>query len=742
MRSKWAVPQRSRRLGALILVVGLALVDVGPAEQALTNAAAGPTRPTEAGSSSGIANDQGAVALAAGEVARGVESAPVGAAPTVESAPPPVAVYSTVEDPATPSPPTAAGEAPTSQDIPGEWIVELKAGEPAQAVAEEHASTSGADVHHVYTAAVNGYSASMSDGQAEKVAADPRVLSVTRDRRAYAQAQTVPVGIKRVGAPNTAVGVAVDVDVAIVDTGIAPHPDLTIAGGKNCNGTGTSYTDGHGHGTHVAGTVAAKNDTNGVVGVAPGARLWAVRVLGTSGSGSTSQIICGLDWVRAQGNIEVVNMSLSGPGSEGSSCTSSTMRAAVCNLKAAGVTVVVAAGNSKVDANGTVPATYPEVITVSALADSNGLGGGGGAAQCGDADDSLANFSNWGADVDVIAPGVCINSTSRTGGYASMSGTSMASPHVAGAAAVYKAANPLAPPDQVRQHLITTGTSDWINSEDRDGIKEPVIQVAPPPPPPEVPPTPNFTTSCAARVCNFTDTTSITNSDPIASWSWSFGSGDATSTAQNPSFTFPADGTYSVQLTVSDNDGPASITKAVTVTTPPPPPPEVPPTPNFTSSCNGFACTFTDTSATTNGDAISAWSWNFGSGDATSTARNPSFTYPAAGTYSVQLTVTDNDGPASITKQVVVNNPPPPPPITLTLTRGWFFTTSLTLQWTGATGSNVEVWRKPSTAATFTLVMTTPNDGSATNDPGRGSWVYKVCQIGGSVCSPERSITI
>ena len=126
-----------------------------------------------------------------------------------------------------------------------------------------------------------------------------------------------------------------------------------------------------------------------------------------------------------------------------------------------------------------MPAAYDEVITVSALADFNGLPGGGAAATCRtDVDDTFADFSNYGADVDIIAPGVCINSTWKGGGYNTISGTSMASPHVAGGAALYKANNPGATPAQVRTALRSAGTTDWSNSDDPDGIKEPLLNVS------------------------------------------------------------------------------------------------------------------------------------------------------------------------------------------------------------------------------------------------------------------------
>ena len=197
------------------------------------------------------------------------------------------------------------------------------------------------------------------------------------------------------------------VEVAVIDTGVdLDHPDLNVISGTDCVFPGTTAEDDNGHGTHVAGTIAAKNTGSGVVGVVPGTTIVAVKALYGNQSTPLSVVICGIDWVTANAaalNIKVVNMSLGGVGTASGTCgaTADPFRIAICGSIAAGVTYVVAAGNETQNIASHVPAAYPEVLTVTSMSDSDGLPGGtGGSISCPNsptlnADDSASNFSNY-----------------------------------------------------------------------------------------------------------------------------------------------------------------------------------------------------------------------------------------------------------------------------------------------------------------------------------------------------------
>ncbi len=354
-----------------------------------------------------------------------------------------------------------------SNVIDGSYIVVYNdSAESVGAATDAREAELGFKSTHRYRSAVNGFSAELTDDQVDALSSDPAVDFVQADRMAHASAfvprvagePVSPTGVRRIVAAkgNLVRQKAVD-NVAVIDTGInLSHPDLNAVNGKDCVDLGTTAEDGNGHGTHVSGTIGAENDGAGVTGVAPGTRIYAVRVLNNAGSGSFAQIICGIDWVTANAatkNIEVANMSLGGAlGGAQSACpgTSDAMHLAICNATDANtnVTFVVAAGNSAYDfdfaPNPDVPAAYKEVLTVTAMSDSDGRPGAlGPRPSCrSDAfDDREAPFSNFahtaaGRAHTIDAPGTCIRSTWLAGGYNTISGTSMASPHMAGIAAL------------------------------------------------------------------------------------------------------------------------------------------------------------------------------------------------------------------------------------------------------------------------------------------------------------------
>jgi len=360
--------------------------------------------------------------------------------------------------------------------IPGSYLVALRAGDPA-AVAAEHARL-GVRVQHILRSALSGYTGRMSAAVARRVGSDPRVAHVTPDRvfrsdseGVRGSSQNVPTGVQRIRGPasSTRAGSGTSVvnsDVAVLDTGIElSHPDLNVAGGVDCVPGTDSYNDERGHGTHIAGVAAARDNGHGVGGVAPGARVWAVRVLDAAGDGSLATLTCGVDWVTAHAaTIKVANMSLIGRDVD-RGCSDGALHEAICKSVAAGVVYTVAAGNDSADASEYSPASFPEVITVGALADYDGRPGGLAQPpkECpGGEDDRFATFSNYGAALALIAPGVCIRSTWLNSGYATLSGSSQAAAHVAGAVALYRAAHPLATPALVRAALVSAASTDWF----------------------------------------------------------------------------------------------------------------------------------------------------------------------------------------------------------------------------------------------------------------------------------------
>ncbi|HEU0013955.1 MAG TPA: S8 family peptidase [Longimicrobium sp.] len=358
---------------------------------------------------------------------------------------------------------SAARTAPVrSVAADGKYIVVLEEGANPRSVA----AIAGINPTHVYTAALTGFAAELNAGQLNALQHNPSVDYVEADapvKLFTTQTTVYSWGIDRIDSrdlplSNTFVytGEGAGTHVYILDSGInKAHLDFGaranyIPSAANGNFVGDARPDAsdcHGHGTHVAGTAAGTYS-----GVAKSATIWAGRVVNCSGGGTTSMVIAGMDWVAANGlKPAAVNMSL-GYGNVQS------VRDAATRLVAAGFVVVAAAGNGNfggtpIDACTEAPAGAPTVITVGSTTNT----------------DAESSFSNYGTCVDILAPGSAIMSSDYTvtNGLVSKSGTSMASPHVAGVAAVYLGLNPLATPAQVTSAIKANGTPNTITLHTR-----------------------------------------------------------------------------------------------------------------------------------------------------------------------------------------------------------------------------------------------------------------------------------
>ena len=375
--------------------------------------------------------------------------------------------------------------------IPNAYIVQVADSADINDVRGRLAKFTGGKIGHTYRHAIRGFSIHVPPGIAKsQMFARYGVIAVEPELEVELCSQTIPTSVDRIDidlynvAKIDGIDERVDVDIAIIDTGIdTDHPDLNVVGGRRfLPGSPTDYDDDNGHGSEVAGVLAALDNGIGVVGAAPGARLWALKCFDQNRAG-TGDILAAIDWVVANAStIEILNMSWSGIHQ------APLHRTAIQSCVNAGVVCFAAAGNSNIDVYGVDgifntgdevwPAYFPEVAAISAMADSDGLPGGvGGYTGITGyvyADDSFAYFSNYsnsvvgsnpvdspGKAIDLMMPAVDIYSTFMNGGYSYDSGTSLASPLAAGLAALYIAENGRATNAAgvyaIRQALIDSG---------------------------------------------------------------------------------------------------------------------------------------------------------------------------------------------------------------------------------------------------------------------------------------------
>lgn len=562
---------------------------------------------------------------------------------------------------------TQAGDA-----IPGQYIVVFKdaVGDPS-AAATRHIGRYGGKKHFTYTRALKGFAAQLPDAAVQALRLDPSVAYIEQDQvmRAITVQTDATWGIDRVDQRNLPLSTKYEynadgtgVTAYIIDTGILfGHAEF---GGRAVKGfdavtAGGTAADCNGHGTHVAGTVGGST-----YGIAKNVALVAVRVLGCTGTGSTSGVIAGIDWVtsaHAAGALAVANMSLGGGAS-------TALDNAVINSINDGVTYGVAAGNSNANACLSSPARAGPALTVASTTTT----------------DARSSFSNFGTCVDIFAPGSGITSAWWTSTTATntISGTSMATPHVVGAAALYLQTNPLATPAQVESALESNATPNKVTSRGTGSpnllLYTAFISAGPPPPPPTLPAPPSILTANAVDHQGI-DLAWIDNSDNESGFELQ----RSTDAFATPSFTvinlganvtsfsntgLAASTTYAYRVLAKNGAGASGVSNTATATTGVAPP-DSPPVAKFTWSCaggNGKTCSF-NAFGSTDDKGISSYTWAFGDGT-TGSGMLVSHWYWFGGTRNVTLTVRDAANQSSVRICAVQTGttgscqPPPPAP--------------------------------------------------------------------------------
>lgn len=531
--------------------------------------------------------------------------------------------------------PTGLVRTAKQADIPGSYIVTLRDDvKDIEGAAKSLSLKHKGALKHIYKTALRGFALTdLTDAEAVALAQNPLVKWVEADQVMTMSTNQPDAtwGLDRVDqrdrTPTDGYNYFANgsgVTVYIIDTGI----DLTNAdfGGRAVKGidevtANGPATDCNGHGTHVSGTVGGAT-----YGIAKNVHLVAVRVLDCNGSGTTSGVIAGINWAASDHQSAMTpasaNMSLGGG-------VSASLNTAVANAVQAGITFAVAAGNSTADACNSSPSSEPSAITVGAT----------------DINDVFASFSNYGKCVDINAPGVNITSDWNNGAPNTISGTSMATPHVTGAAALYLSVHPGALPGEVTAALVNNATPNKITGIPGTGTPNLLLYTAFIISGPPGPPVARFTFSCTGLACNFDG--SASSADVGATFTWDFGDQTTpftSTTSRTASHTFATAGTRTVTLTVTNLDRQAgSVSRVVAVAE------VVNSVARFTKSCSSRTCSF-DASTSTN---ATSYGWNFGDG---STASGVTTSHRFARNTSYTVTLTTQPGNSTATIGVTCTN--------------------------------------------------------------------------------------
>jgi subtilisin family serine protease len=551
-----------------------------------------------------------------------------------------------------------------TQLVPNEYIVALHTSRVSAsqlgAQAQSMAAAAGAQITAVWGAALNGFAVKADAAALASIRANPAVEYVSPVqviRKIATQSPTPSWGLDRIDQVNLPLNSSFTyptgggaVHVYIIDTGLlTTHNDFTGRVGTSSNHiaptapSGPAWTDCDGHGTHVAGTVAGTT-----YGIMKTATVHAVRVLDCGGSGTSTSVINGINWIITNAvQPAVSNMSLGGGPDV-------ALDNATNNMANAGIVSAVAAGNSSANACGFSPARAANAVTVGSTTTT----------------DARSSFSNFGTCLDIFAPGSSITSDyiGSNSATAILSGTSMASPHVAGAAALYRSQNPSATAAQTITALTSNASLNKVTSPGTGSPNRLLYMgfLNGAPPPPNINPVANFTVNCVqspdgplANDCTLNGSSSTDADGNIVAWNWTMTSRPAKSGVQVV-YTLLA-GTYTATLTVTDNAGGTNTKSTQFTVGGPPPPTNQPPVANFTFNCVvrpdgiGADCLFNGSSSTDSDGVIVSYAWT-ATGRPARTGVTASYPYPRGSHPTITLTVTDDDG-ATNTKSVQITVP-------------------------------------------------------------------------------------